>query len=130
MGRHGVKFLKITTVRVRYMTVFKLFPFLPSCFQKGIRCGCGDEFESRWWYIRDRSTGTELGVEVESGEACVRSKSVDFRDLFGGAGLAEARMSAALVGMGCIGQPSTQKYAMSDCPGIFSVYRTGLFRGG
>ena len=53
-----------------------------------------------------------------------------FRDFFGGAGHAEARMSAALLGMGCIGQPSTQKYAMSDCPGIFGVHRTGLFRGG
>jgi hypothetical protein len=66
-------------------------------------------------------TGTELGVEVEAvtenrvplervSEAKVLTFA-GFRDLFGGAGLTEARMSAALVGMGCIGQPSTQKYA-------------------
>ena len=43
----------------------------------------------------------EPGVEVEATENWVKRTLAGFRDLSGGAGLAEARMSAAL--LGCIG---------------------------
>ena len=101
------------------MTVF--FPFLPSCFQKGIRCGVGDKFEGGVTYgpvvtvsveMPGNGTGVELGVEVEV--VAVREKLLKrgpeasgfrlggFRGLFGGAVFAEARMSAELLDVGCI----------------------------
>ena len=59
------------------------------------------------------STGVELDCEVEAvavAENRVKRGSesngftlAGFRDFFGGAGLAEARISAALLGIGCIG---------------------------
>lgn len=57
--------------------------------------------------------GVELGVEVEAvtftgnwvkrGSEASGLTFAGFRDLFGGACFAEARMSAALLGVGCIG---------------------------
>jgi hypothetical protein len=85
----------------------------------------------------ENGTGAELGVEVEAvavTENWVKRVSeargltlTGFRDLLGGAGFAEARMSAALLGCMLEGR----QYAMNiDRPGKFGMHRTGLFREG
>ena len=49
--------------------------------------------------------GIELRCYAVTENWCVRSNLnlAGFRDIFGSAGVAEARMSAALLGMGCTG---------------------------
>ena len=88
-------------------------------------------------------TGVELGVEVEV--VAVRKKLlkrgseasgfrldglVGFRNLFGGAVFAEERMSAELLGVGCIVLNDQCRVQSGVVREYFGVCRTGLFRVG
>ena len=57
----------------------------------------------------------EPGVEVEATENWVKRTLAGFRDLSGGAGLAEARMSAEL--LGCIGARIRDEQNCLSTPG-------------